>query len=353
MSRKVSLILSFLFALLTIFFAVYVNVSISKPIKENRDIYYSYFEGQRLQRGENPYARILEGNMFVNQKYPTYFPVFYELSYISEELGLNSFVDWIGFWRVVFMIFEFAVAALLYIVLARRNLEWMGVFACGFWLLNRWTLNLVQEANMDFIPIFFLLLSLELFPQKKWLSLFLFSLSLGFKQIAIFAVPLYLIWIFHLAGRDWIKQTIKGVAIIMSVPFISALPFLIWNAKGFVESILFSVTRLAGGYYFIPSVDVLLNWDGYRGRIVMLILMALIYLFAVQGYGKKYFMVFATLMVFLYFNAILFAQYETWVVPFIPLLLVDIYGPRISMNEKLPAPEDFRSPEISQSNSLS
>lgn len=347
MSRKISLGLSLLLAVVIMFFAIYVNISISTPREAVRDgdldIYYSYFEGKRLQRGENPYARILTGNMFVNQKYPTYFPVFYELSYASVMLGLNSFDDWLGFWRVVFIIFEFAVAAFLYIVLARRNLEWLGVFACGFWLLNRWTLYVVQHPNMDFIPIFFLLLSLGLFPRRKWLSLFLLSLSLGFKQVAIFVVPLYLIWVFHLSGKDWVKQILKSLAIIISVPLISALPFLIWNAEGFLKSILFSVTRLAGSYYFTPSVDVLMDWNGYRARILMLVLMALLYLVAFQGYGKKYLQVFAVLLVFLYFNTILFTQYEAWIAPLLPLIFVDIHDSHIA---------DIRGQEASQNNSL-
>jgi hypothetical protein len=344
MSRKTSMILSASLAVLTLFLAIYVNIFISEPVvDENRDIYYSYLEGKRLQDGENPYARILTGNMFVNQKYPTYFPVFYELSYISAMLGLNSFTDWIRFWRIIFVIFEFAVAVFLYIVFARRNLEWIGVFACAFWLFNRWTLYLVQDTNMDFIPIFFLLLSLELFPRKKWLSLFLLSLSLGFKQIAIFTVPLYLIWVFHLAGKDWVKQISKSLAIIISVPLVSALPFLVWNAEGFIKSIIFSVTRLAGHNYFTPSVDVLMGWTGYRARIVMLIMMALLYLIAFQGYGKKYLLVFAVFLVFLYFNTILFTQYETWIAPFLPLIFLDMHDPDMT---------SMRSREANPGNSL-
>jgi uncharacterized membrane protein len=323
MPQKISIILSFSLVILIIFFAGYVNVSISQPITEEHDIYYSYVEGKRLVEGENPYARILEGDMRKNQKYATYFPVFYELSYLSQRLGLQSFTDWMNFWRVIFIIFEFAIAVFLYIVLARRNLEWAGVFAAAFWMFNRWTLDVVRTANLDFIPIFLLLVSLEFFPRKKGLSLFLFGLSLGFKQIAIFLVPLYLIWEFRLNHKDWLKQIFKSTVVIASVSLITALPFLIWNASAFIKSVLFSATRLTGNHFPPLSLDVLLGWDGLPARFVMLALMALIYITALKGYGKKYFAALLIMAVFLGFNTVLFSQYQAWVIPFFPLVFLD------------------------------
>ena len=43
---------------------------------KNEDVYYIYLEGKRIIDGENPYERILEGDMRINKKYPTYFPLF-------------------------------------------------------------------------------------------------------------------------------------------------------------------------------------------------------------------------------------------------------------------------------------
>ncbi len=41
------------------------------------DIYFIWLEGKRIIAGENPYARVLLGDMRVNDKYATYFPLAY------------------------------------------------------------------------------------------------------------------------------------------------------------------------------------------------------------------------------------------------------------------------------------
>jgi hypothetical protein len=324
MFRRISLATSFMAVLLLVYFAREVNLLIPQPPLEGQDIYYSYVEGKRLTQGKNPYARILDGDMRENQKYATYFPVFYELSYLSQELGLHSYLRWIGFWRIVFMAFELLVAVLLYILLARERLEWPGVFAAAFWLFNRWTLKVVEMENLDFIPIFLLILSLALFSRYKWWSLFLFSLSLGFKQIAIFLIPLYLIWVWREAAKNKLTATLLAGLVIASVPLISGLPFLFWNARGFILSVLFSATRLASDQFGLPSLDVIAGWEGPLARLGMLGLVGLAYIFAFRGYGGRYFVVFVIMSIFVDFNSVLYSQYPSWVVPFIPLIFIEL-----------------------------
>jgi hypothetical protein len=321
---KVSLIASIVLVILLIFFARRVNLQILEPVTKDQDIYYSFVEGERLRDGENPYARILDGDMRKNHKYATYFPVFYELSYITQEMGLRPFETWITFWRWVFMVFEFAIAILLFVALARRNLEWLGAFVSAFWLFNRWTLQVVQTANLDFIPIFFLLLSLILFPQKKWLSLFLFSLSLGFKQIAIFLAPLYLIWIYQSMSKHQLKYVFFAGLLIASVPLISGIPFFVWNAEGFIKSVLFSVTRFGADQFGTSSVDVILNWDGIFARLPMIGLLLAIYSAAFKGYGGKFFASLLVMMIFVDFNSVLYVQYFAWILPLLPMVFCDL-----------------------------
>jgi hypothetical protein len=335
MSRQLLLVSSFFAFLFIVYLAHEVNQAIPEPVLENQDIYYSYLEGKRLREGKNPYARILDGDMLENQKYATYFPVFYELSYVSQKLGLRSYFDWIAFWKTVFIIFEFGIGLLLYVVLARRNLEWLGVFAAAFWFFNRWTLKVVEMSNLDFIPIFLMLLSLILFPRKKWLSLFLFSLSLGFKQVAIFLAPLYLVWVWRSAvGKDRWKEVIFAGLLIVSVPLVSGLPFLLWNAEGFVKSILFSATRYASNQFEIPSLDQIMGWEGLSARLVMLALMSAVYFAALRGYGRKYFAALLVMSIFLDYNAVLYSQYPAWAVPLLPLVFCDFD------EVPIPAPKD-------------
>jgi len=324
MFRQISLAASFIIVLLLVYFAREINLSIPKPDLEDQDIYYSYVEGERLANGENPYGRVLDGDMRKNSKYATYFPVFYELSFLSQEMGLSPYLPWIMFWQDVFMVFEFGVALLLYIILARGQLEWIGVFAAAFWVFNRWTLRVVRLANLDFIPIFFLLLSLVIFSKNKWWSLFLFSLSLGFKQVAIFLAPLYLIWVWRQTAKDRVKTTLLAGLVIASVPVISGLPFLIWNARGFIKSVMFSATRSTAFGLGVPSLDVIAGWDGLAARIGMVALMGLVYFFVFRGHGTQFFTSFLVMSIFLDFNSVLYSQYPCWVVPLIPLVFLEL-----------------------------
>jgi uncharacterized membrane protein len=50
----------------------------------------------------------------------------------------------------------------------------------------------IQIAQIDFIPIFFLLLALVLLERRSAAAMVLFGVSLAAKQIAIFLVPLFL-----------------------------------------------------------------------------------------------------------------------------------------------------------------
>ncbi len=301
------------------------TIPLNDPSKE--DIYQSFLEGERLVNGINPYARILDGDMRINQKYPTYFPLFYEISFLSQKVGLVSFESWIDFWKAVFKGFDYLIALFLFTILAAKNLEWGGVVAAGFWLFNRWTLYIITTANFDFIPIFFMLAALALFQRHKWPALFLFSISLALKQIGIFIAPLFVIWVFlaeenHLRG---IKQAALSIIVIASVPFVSSLPFIFWNLDGFVRSIAFSATRLADTHtnLMVDSVDALLGWQGLPARIPMGILMLAIYWMAAKGIGKRYLPAVLVFVVFFSFNAVLYNQYLAWLIALVPLLIVD------------------------------
>jgi hypothetical protein len=324
MLRKISLATSFFVLLLLVIFAGQINLAVPKPNITDQDIYYSYVEGKRLVDGENPYARILDGNMRKNKKYATYFPVFYELSFVSQKLGLDSFEKWLPFWQQVFMLFEYALALTLFAVFALNRLEWIGVFAAAFWMFNRWTLMVIGLAHLDFIPIFFFTVSLIVFPKNKWWGLFLFSLSLGLKQIAIFVAPLYLIWVWRQARTDRIRTTLLAGLVMASVPLVSALPFLIWNAGGFFLSVMFSATRATPTGLEIPSLDVIAGWEGLSARLGMLALIGTVYLVALRGYGGRFFTSFLVMTIFLDFNSVLFPQYPSWVVPLLPLVILEI-----------------------------
>jgi hypothetical protein len=298
-------------------------------LKGTQDIYYLWQDGQRLLHGENPYARILLGNMNENQKYPTYFPVFYLLSYLTQLLGLKEYSSWIYFWRHIFLIFNLAIGTLLFYTFARRQLWLLASFASCFWLFNRWTIYVTKVAQIDFIPIFLLVFSLLIFQRHKWSSLLLFSLSLGVKHIAIFMAPLYLIWVWQSAPKDKPKALLLALAAIASIPLLTSLPFIIWNAESWVKSILFSASRVAENPFNAPSL--FKETVGLR-LLPTVVLMTLIYISACKRQIGRFTSALLTLSVFVNFNAILFTQYLCWVAPFVPLTLRDFVYHRDQAN---------------------
>lgn len=292
---------------------------------EPEDAYYLWIEGRRILAGENPYERVLSGNMRENRKYATYFPLFYLLSSLTQRCGLKDYSDWVTFWRFVFMCFNLGIGVLLFRLFYRRGLIALAAFSFLFWIFNRWTLHVVEIAHIDFIPIFFLVSSILTFRRSRYASLLLLSLSLATKHIAVVLVPLYLIWIWHASSKQRARDLLLGILAIISVPVLLSLPFVAWNAEGFFKSILFSVTRLPMTHFGAASLDAHLGLVGIPAKLPMLLLMALIYLCALRRKIGAYTSTLAIMCVFIGFHSVLFRQYMCWVAALVPLCIYDRY----------------------------
>lgn len=290
------------------------------------DMYYIWMEGKRILSGENPYERILKGNMRENKKYPTYFPLFYLLAFLTQKAGLKDYPEWVSFWRFVFLFFNIGIASFIFYGLYQYKLTIISIFAALFWLFNRWTLHVAMMAQIDFMAIFFLLFSLLIFRKHKWTSLLFFSLSLAIKQIAIFLAPLYLIWVWQSSDKVTIKDIFIAASLIISIPMLISLPFIVWNAEAFFKSIIFSATRFPHAYSGTSSVDGILGLVGISAKLPMLFLMFLIYICAIRRKIGIYMSTMLTMFVFVYFNSVFFFQYICWAVPFIPLSLCDMFN---------------------------
>jgi hypothetical protein len=292
------------------------------PTDIQQDIYYSYVEGQRILNGENPYARVLEGDMRQNDKYANYFPLFYELSALSQVAGLREYPAWIAFWRVVFAGFGLAVGAAMFWVLYRRQLYLAAVFAVLFWFFNRWTVGMIEIADLEFLSLFLLIVSLELFRKHRWASLLLFSLSLAVKHIAIFMVPVYLIWVWQESPgmQARVKQVVLSLLVIASVPLVTSLPFIAWNAEALVKAIIFEAVRNPSKS---RAIDRLVGWDGFLQRLPTLTLLAFAWLLVWSRKVGTYTSALFVQAVFVGVNPVFFESYPIWFFPFIPLVLCD------------------------------
>jgi hypothetical protein len=316
---------------ISLFLAMLAAVTVFASIKfhehdamgKREDIYYSWLEGNRILSNENPYERVLSGDMWENDKYATYFPLFYLLSALTQLVGLSEPEAWICFWRYVFLCFHLGAAALIFLAVFRGRGVLLALFAASFWLLNRWSLLVLRIAHIDIMALFFLLLSLLLLEKHKWASFLLLGVSLAIKQIAIFVAPLYLIWAWNAVEKNRVREVVIAAVGIAIIPLVFSLPFIVWNAEGFFKSVLFSVTRKPEGHFAAPSIDQALGLVGIVGRVPMLGLMGLIYYEAGLRRIGKYASVLLVMCVFTFFTPVLFRQYMCWIVPFIPLCLCD------------------------------
>jgi len=297
--------------------AIRVNLRFWSLDTVGSDTYYSWVEGRRILDGQNPYERILRGDMDENKKYSTYFPLFYELSAFVQKLGIRPYQSWIDFWRYFFMAGNVATGLALCAIIYSKRTWSLALLALPFWYFNRWTLHSSATVALDFIPIFLLILSLGLFEKHRKASFILFGFSLAIKQIAIFLAPLYLIWEYQ-QTRSW-KSTLMAGVWIAIVPLLTSLPFLFWNAEGFIKSVAFSATRTALNHFGADSIDVIFNVSGLMARIPFLIMLFGAYFVSWQKSVGQYGAAMLVMGIFLAFNSVLFTHYPTWLMPLLPL----------------------------------
>ncbi|MEM6256348.1 MAG: hypothetical protein AAF821_25830 [Cyanobacteria bacterium P01_D01_bin.156] len=300
---------------------------------QKEDMYYIWLEGKRIATGENPYARVLAGNLRENDKYATYFPVAYLFSALAYKLGIQNYCEWLYIWRPISFACHMGIVGLTLGYFQRRGLWLMGVATASILLLGRWSLYIIRVHHLEFAAILCLVLSLVLLQSRTKLALLLFGTSLGIKQIAIFLLPLYLIWLWRhsasMGGQKRIQELAMGVLLILVVPCVTSLPFLLWNAEGFLKSVLFSATRLAGSHVDKAlSLDAIFSQDypwivGLRAKLPMLALMGLLYLSFLTEKVGLFLASVMTMATFVYFNSVLFLQYFIWPLSLMPFALVE------------------------------
>jgi hypothetical protein len=305
------------------------------PEPRQEDIYFLYLDGQRLLNGENPYARILAGDMAVNQKYSTYFPLFYQLSWLSQRLGLKDFPDWLSAWKVVFTLANLGIALLLFVIPARRGRYALAAFAALFWLFNRWTVHVTHTGDIDFLALLLMLLSLSLFPRRRLAACLLLGASMAIKQVGIFLAPLYLLWVWQYAKEKRLGSVVWAVIAIAAVPVLASLPFLAWNAEGFVRSIIFSATRNPTALDAL-SLEARLGTAGMLARLPVVILLGSAYWVSGRYRPGIFASTLLVMAAFVAFNSVMYTSYLVWVMPFIPLAIAEMLDAHSPLSTQRP-----------------
>lgn len=285
---------------------------------EGQDIYYYWRRGGRIAQGINPYACAVDDTC-ANHKTPQHLPLFYLLSAATHKLGLATYGDWIAVWQPSFLAFYLATTGITFTFLYYRGQHVLAFFSAFFWLFNRWSLYVVRVGHLDFMALFFLVLSIVLLKRYRRTAFLLLGVSLALKQVAIFLVPLYLIYVWYHAPARRRVALVSALLLIASVPVLTSLPFLIDNPQAMALALLFAATRSTEADLGAPGLAQILQVDSSFGTLFMLFLMGLVY---VVTYRKQLSVTVGALLIFmtfLAFNNVLFHQYFVWVMPFVPL----------------------------------
>lgn len=304
---------------------------------KKHDIYYEYQAAKQLQEGENPYNRILEGNMIENDKYATQLPFyFYFLAFIGK-ISKNNFSEFLENFRLILFCFHLAGGVFIYLLFRYINKLFIGYCAAVFYMFNVWSLNSFMYLKQDMIAIALLIMSFYFFRNKtyRWISYVLFGLSLGIKHVGIFVFPMYFTPIFF--KEDSFKRFSLNILLLLSTILIPSTPLLIDNSLSFVNSMLFSLTRsphsseIIYGYSellvkYNPSFNTGTLFQQLLPRLPLFIasILCLSLLLLRRIPLSTYF--FFSILVFAIFNPVIYPQYITWVTPMAMISLVDYMG---------------------------
>jgi hypothetical protein len=292
---------------------------VPQVVSTENDIYYDYLEAQRVVAGENPYERILSGDMRTNQKYATYFPLFYLLSAGTVKLGLQEFDQFVAFWRLAFLLFNAGAGVILFYLLWPRRGLLLAVFGVLFWFFSRWNLRITSSANIDYPAVFFLLLSFWLLPRHRVWAFVALSLSLGFKQLDAILVPLFLIVVWQSEGQHRIRAVVVACVALASTLAVTSAPFLAANPEAFLKSMVFEVVRDPMAQINAPSLGTVLGLSGAASRLPFFMLISLVYALFWRRKVGLYTAGLLSLASFINVNPVLFMQYFVWFTPFFPL----------------------------------
>jgi len=325
-----------IFALL--FFLAYRVYDINKKeIGPRRDIAVEFATGIELKDGINPYTKVKEFgyDLLRNRKYNEKLPTYYFFLLGIAATANYDFDTYINIFRWVTYLSAFAAAYFTFLTFKKQSHLLLGYTAAAFLLFNRWTLLNLRDVKSDMIAIAFLIASMYFLSKKPKLAYLLYGLSLGIKHVGIFAFPIYLM---PLINREIkFKKFVEYFSYTLVPTLLPSLVFLIQDAKSFILSVMFSVTRAPSstnssvpfGYdqilvKFNPTgIGFLTPFFYMLPRLPLILFATLFFYLYVTKKLKGSFFVFGCFLFFATFNPVVLDQYFTWVAAFMMYSVVD------------------------------
>jgi hypothetical protein len=292
-----------------------------------RDIYFVLEEGKRIAAGENPYERVLEGDMVHNQKFPTYLPPIYLFSALIVKAGLSEFEDFLIFWRFFILFFDIALGIFIYHINSREK-PLLGTFTAFVWFFCRWTLYPWEIANTESLILFMMVLSLYFWEKKPVTACLLFGGALGIKHFGIVFLPVLL------AQSRNPKDAFKRLCYILTIPVATSLPFFMGSPLGFSRALLFSLVRERCSHFVEDtiSIAILFGEYGILSRFFLFTVYILFWAVAIKEKWNLWLSAGIAFILFLSFNPVLFSQYFVWPLPFCLIYLGTVDSGKTVLN---------------------
>jgi uncharacterized membrane protein len=142
---------------------------------------------------------------------------------------------------------------------------------------------------------------------------------LGFKQLDIILVPLFLIAVWQSEREHRVRAVLIAGAVLASTLVVTSAPFLIANPEAFLRSMIFEAVRDPVGHIRAPALGEALGFSGAASRLPFFVLIASVYALFWRRKIGLYTAGLLAMASFISTNPVLFIQYFTWLTPFFPL----------------------------------
>jgi len=247
----------------------------------SQDFYRFIWDGRMIFEAINPYESLPE-TFIKNEAYPinqaidlyngmgslngshyTNYPPLNQLSFVIAAIFAKTSI----LWSVVVMRLQIILADIGIIYIGKKILGKLKIplhhiflYALNPFIIIELTGNLHFEAVM----LFFLVWSLYLLLQKKWIwSAFIFGLSVSVKLIPLLFIPLFYQWFTKDGKSKGILNFFSFGAIIIGINMLLFLPFL---SSNLLDNYLSSVGLWFQNFEFNASVYYIAREIGYLFR---------------------------------------------------------------------------------------
>ncbi len=152
------------------------------------------------------------------------------------------------------MVLLFSLAGLIYILYRWFVDKKIAHVVIALTALSPAFVDYFIEGRSDMFALFWFVWSLYLLDKKKFVaSSIIFALALLSKQTIWFAVPFYFIYAWLMFKKSLKTTIIKVIMPSVLIVFALVLPFLLWDARAFVDSIIFYLSGNSASAYPISG----------------------------------------------------------------------------------------------------